>query len=68
MYISIRCKYMHVLQHAIIRWSGLFSKLLGPELQPMVVDTPVPFSHGVVMTTGGGAEAERNTCQFYQFS
>lgn len=33
----------------------------GPVLQPMVVDTPLPFSHGVVMTTGGGAEADRET-------
>lgn len=30
-------------------------------LQPISVETPLPFSQGVVMTTGGGALAERRT-------
>ena len=34
----------------------------GPTLHPTVVDTPLPFSQGVVTTMGGGALAESSTC------
>lgn len=33
----------------------------GPTAQPLVVDTPLPLSHGVVITMGGGALAESST-------
>lgn len=41
--------------------NSIVSTSQGARLQPMVVDTPLPFSPGVVMTTGGGAEADRET-------